>query len=62
MKRVWLRKWDYTKYPFDKLISDYKNATKAFSCISRVETADGYISVIFNKKPDLNFAISMVGG
>lgn len=26
MKRVWLRKWDYTKYPFDNLISDYKNA------------------------------------
>ena len=24
-KRVWLRKWDYTKYPFDRLISDYKN-------------------------------------
>jgi len=39
-----------------------KNLTKSFSCISRVETTDGYISIVFNKKPVLNFYIQLTGG
>lgn len=39
-----------------------KAATKAFGCISRVETSNGYISIIFNKVPTTNFYIQLTGG
>lgn len=42
--------------------STVKAMTKAFACISRVETCDGYITIIFNKKPTQNFYMQLSGG
>lgn len=43
-------------------VDNVKKAQKAFSCISRIDTADGFIGVCFWKKPESSVNLRIIGG